>query len=96
MEVIMSLVENLPKYQQKLENKIIDPDLIDDCAEICNLYFQHDPLITLEQAQQAAVILMTALRLTDSQVNMHSGQDQIVIEWLTQLKINTETLEVIQ
>lgn len=96
MEVIMSLVENLPKYQQELENKIIDPNLIEDCAEICRLYFQRDPSITLEQAQQAAIILMTALRLTDSQVNMHSGQDQIVLEWLTQLKINTETLEVIK
>lgn len=84
----------MAKYKEELANEIIDPNLIEIAYEICSQYFLNNPEITLENAQQAAIILMTALRLTDKKIGMHSAQDIIVIEWLTKLKINLETLEI--
>ncbi|OGG11718.1 hypothetical protein A2Z00_03680 [Candidatus Gottesmanbacteria bacterium RBG_13_45_10] len=90
------MLENLETYAQKMEAGKIDGRIFEEAESLCNSFAIHDPAVTLEMAQRAAIIQMQAFRESDRKLGTHSALDQFAIDRLISLRVDPNTLQILR
>lgn len=96
MATVEAEVKELEKYAQEIRTTgRVDGRVFEQAESLCNSYAIGDPVVPMEVAQQAAITHMLALRAMDVRLGLHSAEDQILLDRLTHLRVNPETLELL-